>query len=160
MVVPCGVMSPTGSCGTGRRAGSRSGAAAARKSVNEEPTRSRYAGGNPLRPAEYSLTHPPLSPPWNSGLARSEAPSTAHAGPARTPSRPYRRLRGRAPGGRPDDERLLEPGEDLALAVAVDVQGGRVQQARVIAEEPETVVAPLAQHLARRTGLVVVVEVL
>src|SRR5215218_1724618 len=55
-------MSPTGSWGTGRRPGRRSGAVRPRKSVNEEPTRSRYAGGNPLRPADNSVTYPPLLP--------------------------------------------------------------------------------------------------
>ncbi len=42
----------------------------------------------------------------------------------------------------------------------LDVEGRRLQQARVVAEEPQTLIAPLAQHLACRAGPVVVVQVL
>jgi hypothetical protein len=50
--------------------------------------------------------------------------------------------------------------EQLALTVAIDVEGGGVQQGRVVTEEAEAVVAALTQDLADLTGLVIVIQVL
>src|SRR3954453_9562830 len=101
MVVACGGRSPTGRAGSARRPGSRSGAVEPRKSVNDEPTRSRYAGGNPLRPADDSFTHPPLSPQEVRGLDCTDPSAGAPAdvgwtlpagpGPGRSPRLPRHR---------------------------------------------------------------------
>jgi len=48
----------------------------------------------------------------------------------------------------------------LADGVELDVVGGRVQEERVVAEQAEALVAPLAQQPTDLTGRVVVVQVL
>jgi hypothetical protein len=44
--------------------------------------------------------------------------------------------------------------------MAVDVQGGGVQEVGIVAEEPQAVIAPLAEQPSYPAGLVIVVEVL
>jgi hypothetical protein len=48
----------------------------------------------------------------------------------------------------------------VPLEISVDTEGGCASRSRVVAEQAQALAGPLAQHLARRTGLVVVVEVL
>ncbi len=74
--------------------------------------------------------------------------------------RPYRRLRRPAGTLRLDARRLLQKLQCVLLAMALDIQGCDLEQVRVIPEQPQPVVAPLAQQPTHPAGDVIVIQML